>query len=103
VTGTLGETDIEAMLADLADAEGAVEVRFGSTSVLGLFDRASAELFAGEMPTLVADSEGVHVKAGSLPGLAAGAAIIVGGADYKVLKILAHGDGAMEWIALTSP
>ena len=55
------------------------------------------------MPTLVADAEGVHVKAGSLPGLQHGSSITVDGTEYSVLKILDHGDGAMQWIALGTP
>ena len=103
MTGILGENDVSGMLADLAAADGAVEVTFGDTTVYGLFDRASAELFAGDMPTVVADAEGVHVEAGSLPGLGNGDTVTVDGTEYRVLKILDHGDGAMQWIALATP
>ena len=103
MSGILGDSDITAMLEDLAEADGAVEVRFGSASVQGLFDRASAELFAGEMPTLVGDAEVVHVKAGSLPGLGPGSTVTVDGTSYKVQKLLVHGDGAMQAIVLTTP
>lgn len=97
----LGAGDIDAMLAELDAADGAVEVTLGATTVTGLFDRAAVQMFDGEMPTLVADGESVHVKAGSLPDLEPGVAITVAGVDYKVLRILAYGDGAMERVALT--
>lgn len=101
--GILGEADVTAILADLDLCDGAVEVCFGSATALGIFDRASAELFAGDMPSLVADAEVVHVKTGSLPGIGSGSEITVDGTSYKVLKVLTHGDGAMQAVALTEP
>lgn len=98
--GILGGSDIGEMIDDLAQAGGAVEVSFGSATTWGLFDRASAELFAGEMPVLVADAEGVHIKAGTLPGVRSGSDITVDGTTYTVQKVTLHGDGAMEFLAL---
>jgi len=103
VPSILGNSDIGEMIEDLAQAGGAVEVRFGSATTWGLFDRASAELFAGEMPTLVADAEGVHIKSGSLPGIASGSDVTVDGTAYKVMKVILHGDGGMQWLALGEP
>lgn len=99
----LGESDIAAMLEDLAAAGGGVEVRLGSTTVHGLLDREAVELFGGEMPALVAADEVVHVQSGTLPGLSAGAAITVDGVAYAVLKVLPYGDGAMTRVALRKP
>jgi len=102
MSGILGETDIAAMIADLADADGAVEVVLGSSSTTGLFDRVALQIFDGEMPTTIADGEAVHIKAGSLAGLAPGSEISVAGVDYKVRAVLPYGDGAMERISLTA-
>lgn len=103
--GILGEEDIDEMLADQLTVDGAVEVTLGATKVTGLLDRAAVQFFDGEMPTMIAEGEAVHVKAGSLPGLEPEAAISVTvGAtttDYTVLRVLKYGDGAMERIALT--
>jgi len=96
----LGESDIAAMLADLAAAGGGVEVRLGETAVTGLLDREAAELFGGDMPAVISADEAVHVQSGALPGLASGEAITVDGHAYAVLKVLPYGDGAMVRIAL---
>jgi hypothetical protein len=101
--GFLGETDIAAMLADLAAAGGGVDVTLVATTVTGLLDREATELLGGEMPAVVAADEVVHVQSGALPGLASGASITVGGTDYVVLKVLPYGDGAMTRIALRKP
>ena len=89
------------MLADLAGADGAVEVVLGSGTTTGLFDRAALQIFDGEMPTTIADGEGVHIEAGTLAGLVNGSAITVGGVDYTVRAVLPYGDGAMERVSLT--
>lgn len=99
----LGESDIAAMLADLAAAGGGVAVTLGGTTVTGLLDREAAELLGGEMPAVVAGDEVVHVQSGVLPGLASGAPITVGDASYVVLKVLPYGDGAMTRVALRKP
>jgi len=99
----LGESDIAEMLADLSAAEGAVEVAIGDTTVTGLLDREAVELLGGEMPGVMAADEMVHVRTGTLPGLASGVAITVGGTSYKILKIIPYGDGAMTRIALRKP
>ena len=99
----LGESDIAAMLADLAAAGGGVDVTLGPTTVKGLLDREAAELFGGEMPGVVSADEVVHVQSGALPGLASGASVMVGGTAYVVLKVLPYGDGAMSWVALRRP
>ena len=101
--GFLGETDIAAMLADLAAAGGGVDVTLGATTVTGLLDREAAELLGGEMPAVVAADEIVHVQSGTLPGLASGMPITVGGTSYVILKVLPYGDGAMTRIALRKP
>lgn len=102
MAGFLGDADITEILADLAEAGGAVEVTFGAITVTGLFDRAAVQFFDGEMATLIAEGEAVHIKAGSLSGLEPAAAITVDGTSYKVLRILSYGDGAMQRIALTN-
>ncbi|MBU0741071.1 hypothetical protein KJ554_01820, partial [bacterium] len=96
----LGESDITAILVDLAEAGGGVEVTLGATTVTGLLDREAVEILGGEMPAVVAADETVHVQSGALPGLVSGAAITVGGAAYTVLKVLPYGDGAMTRVAL---
>lgn len=101
MSGVLGEGDIEEMLEDLAEAQGAVEVTLGAYTVTGLFDRAAVQIFDGDMPTIVPDGETVHVKAGSLPGLAPDAALVVDGVAYRVNKVLPYGDGAMIRVELT--
>ncbi|MFH1845186.1 MAG: hypothetical protein ABIF77_18525 [bacterium] len=99
----LGESDITAILVDLAEAGGGVEVTLGATTVTGLLDREAVEILGGEMPAVVAADETVHVQSGALPGLVSGAAITVGGAAYTVLKVLPYGDGAMTRVALRKP
>jgi len=101
--GFLGETDIAAMLADLADAGGGVDVTLGATTVTGLLDREAAELLGGEMPAVVAADEIVHIQSDALPGLTSGSPISVGDTDYVVLKVLPYGDGAMTRVALRKP
>lgn len=99
----LGSADIAAILADLKDADGAVEVTLGSTTVIGLFDRTAIQIFDDDMPTTLVDGESVHVQADTLPGLQPGAALIVDGVAYKALRVLAYGEGAMVRIALRTP
>ena len=99
----LGESDIAAMLADLAAAGGGVDVTLGATTVTGLLDREAAELLGGEMPAVIAADEVVHVQSVALSGLVSGSPITVGGTDYVVLKVLPYGDGAMTRIALRKP
>jgi len=99
----LGEADVAAMLADLEEAGGGVDVTLGATTVTGLFDREAVEVLGGEMPAVVAADETVHVRSGALPGLASRVPVAVGGADYLVLKVLTYGDGAMTRVALRKP
>ena len=99
----LGEADVAAILADLEEAGGGVDVTLGATTVTGLLDREAVEVLGGEMPAVVAADETVHVRSGALPGLASGAPVTVGGTDYVVLKVLYYGDGAMTRIALRKP
>ncbi len=99
----LGESDITAILADLAAAGGGVEVTLGDVTVLGLLDREAVEILGDQMPGVIAAEEMVHVQVGVLPGLQSGAAITVGGTAYTVLKVLPYGDGAMVRVALRKP
>jgi hypothetical protein len=99
----LGESDIAAMLADLAVAGGGVEVTLGATTVHGLLDREAVELFGGEMSAVIAADEVVHVQSGAIAGLSSGASITVAGVAYVVLKVLPYGDGAMTRVALRKP
>lgn len=101
--GHFGESDITAMLADLAEAGATVAVTIGETTVNGLLDHQAVEVLGDEMPGVIANEKGVHVKTGSLPGLASGAAITVGGTAYIVRESLPYGDGAMTRIALRTP
>ncbi len=99
----LGESDITAILADLAAAGGGVEVTLGGTTVTGLLDREAIEILGDQMPGVIAAEEMVHVQSEVLPGLQSGAAITVGGTAYTVLKVLPYGDGAMVRVALRKP
>ena len=99
----LGESDITAILADLAAAGGGVEVTLGDVTVLGLLDREAIEILGDQMPGVIVAEEMVHVQSGVLPGLQSGAAITVGGTAYTVLKVLPYGDGAMVRVALRKP
>jgi len=106
VGGILGEEDIDEMLADQLMVDGAVEVTLGATKVTGLLDRAAVQFYDGEMPTMIAEGEAVHVKTGSLPGLEEENAPIsvtegTTTTHYTVLRLLPYGDGAMTRIALT--
>lgn len=101
--GVLGAADIAEVLADLAAAGGAVEVTLGSTTVTGLFDRTTIQIFDGDMPTALVDGESVHIQAGTLPGLKPGSALTVDDVAYKALRVLAYGEGAMVRIALRLP
>jgi len=89
------------MIADLAEADGAVEIVLGSATTTGLSDRAALQIFDGEMPTMIAEPEAVHIEAGSLAGLESGSEITVAGVDYRVRAVLPYGDGAMERLSLT--
>lgn len=99
----LGESDITAILADLAAAGGGVEVAIGGVTVTGLLDRETVEILGDQMPPVVAAEQVVHVQDGALPGLQPGAAITVGGTGYVVLKVLPYGDGAMVRALLRTP
>lgn len=99
----LGESDITAILADLAAAGGGVEVSCGGITVTGLLDREAIEILGDQIPGVIAAEEMVHVQSGVLPGLQSGAAIAVGGTAYTVLKVLPYGDGAMVRVALRKP
>lgn len=102
--GVLGAVDINEMLADQLAMGSAVEVTLGSTKVTGLFDRAAVQFFDGDAPTLIAEGEAVHIKAGSLPGLRPGSAITIESdgvsTNHSVIRILSYGDGAMQRVAL---
>lgn len=89
------------MIADLAEADSAVDVELGSATTSGLFDRAALQIFDGEMPTTIAEPESVAIKAGSLAGVEPGSEITVDGVNYTVRAILPYGDGAMERLSLT--
>lgn len=99
----LGESDITAILADLAAAGGGVEVSLGGITVTGLLDREAVEILSDQMPAVVAAEQVVHVQDGVLPGLQSGASITVGGTAYVVLKVLPYGDGAMVRVLLRTP
>jgi hypothetical protein len=99
----LGDRDITAILADFAAAGSAVRVTLGEGSATGLLDREAVEIFAGEMPALVAAEHVVHLQSGALPGLEPGAAITVAGTPFVVLKVLPYGDGAMVRALLRTP
>ncbi len=99
----LGESDITAILADLAAAGGGVEVSLGGVTVTGLLDREAIEILGDQMPGVIAAEDLVHVQSGVLPGLQSGAAITVGGTAYTVLKVLPYGDGALTRVALRKP
>ena len=100
---SFGGLDIPAMLADLAEAGGAVEVTLGDVTVLGLRDREAVEILGGEMPAVVAADEIVHIQSGVLPGLGSGVTVTVDGTAYSVLKVLPYGDGAMVRVVLRTP
>ncbi len=100
---SFGGFDIPAILADLAEAGGVVEVTLGDTTVFGLLDREAVEILGGEMPAVVAADEIVHIQSGVLPDLQSGASITVDGTGYSVLKVLPYGDGAMVRVALRKP
>ena len=99
----LGESDITAILADLAAAGGGVEVSCGGVTVTGLLDREAVEILGDQMPPVVAAEQVVHVQDGALPGLQSGAAITVGGTAYVVLRVMPYGDGAMVRALLRTP
>ena len=99
----LGESDITAILADLAAAGGGVEVTLDGVTVTGLLDREAVEVLGDQMPGVIAAEEMVHVQSGVLPGLQSGAAITVGGTAYTVMKVLPYGDGAMVRALLRTP
>jgi sorbitol-specific phosphotransferase system component IIA len=99
----LGESDIIAILADLAAAGGGVQVTLGGNTVTGLLDREAVEILGDQMPGVVAAEQVIHVQDGVLPGLQSGAAITVGGTAYVVLKVLPYGDGAMVRALLRTP
>lgn len=89
------------MIADLAEADGAVEVVLGSSTTTGLSDRAALQIFDGEMPTTGAEGKAVHIKTGSLSGVEPGSEITVAGVDYTVRAVFPYGDGGMERLSLT--
>jgi len=99
----LGESDITAILAELAAAGGGVEVTLGGVTVVGLLDREAVEVLGDQMPAVVAAEQVVHIQSGVLPDLQSGAAITVGGTAYVVLKVLPYGDGAMVRALLRTP
>jgi hypothetical protein len=99
----LGESDLTAILADLAAAGGGVEVTLGGVTVTGLLDREAVEILGDQMPGVIAAEDLVHVQSGVLPGLQSGAAITVAGTAYTVLKVLPYGDGAMVRALLRKP
>ena len=100
---SLGESDIAAMLGELAVMGGTVEVTLGDNTVPGVMDTEAAEVLGDEMPGAISEAEIVHVQTGALPGLASGASITVGGFRYVVQKALPYGDGAMTRIVLRKP
>ncbi len=99
----LGEADIAEMLADLKQAGGTVDVALAGTTVIGLRDNQAAQLFEGEMPSLISNEESVHVQTGSLPGLTSGSALTVNGVARVARECLPYGDGAMTRIMLGRP
>lgn len=99
----LGESDIAAMLADLAMVGGTVAVQLGTTTVSGILDREAVEVLGDEMPGVVSDQEIVHIQTGAVPGLASGMSITVGGHPYVVQKAAPYGDGAMTRVILRKP
>lgn len=99
----LGEADIAGLLEDMDLSGGAVSVTFGTITVTGIFDRTAIQVFDGDMPTTIIDGLSVHVQLSALPGLDNGSELTVDGIEYKALRVLPYGDGAMARIALRLP
>jgi len=99
----LGSSDIAAILADLKEAGGGVDVTLGATTVTALLDVEAAELFQGDMPPAISADQVVHLPVGALPGLVSGAAVTVDEIPYLILKVHPYGDGAMARVALRKP
>lgn len=96
----LGDTDVGAVLTDLEQCGGTVEVIFGGTPVPGLWDHDAVELLEGAGPGIVANEKAVHVQASALSGLASGASITVDGTTYTIREALPYDDGGLVRIML---
>jgi hypothetical protein len=89
VTTYYGAADLPVLLADFG-----VDVSIQSVTVKGLTDRAGGESFPGEQAQAFGASLVVTIETGSLPGLAAGEAIVVDGVTRTVRHHEPIDDGA---------
>lgn len=94
------EDDIEAVLADLAELGGAVDVTIAGVTVKGARDIEHREVLSGEVSQARGKIRTVTIKTGSLPGLAQKVAITVEDQTFTVLNFGQIGDGAVTLIAL---
>jgi len=94
----LGDSDIAAILADLKILGEAVDVVLGGTTTQGVL-RLNYELlgFEGQQVERV---PAVTIKTGSLPGLAIGSTLTVGGVSYTARDVWPGDDGGLTDVIL---
>lgn len=95
----LGDGDIAAILADLKVQGEAVDVVLGGTTVQGIL-RREYELLSHDVGQQVERVPAVTIKTGSLPGLAIGSALTVGGTSYAVRDFWPGDDGGLTDVVL---
>lgn len=90
----LGDAELVTMLEVLGEP-----ITLGANTTKGIVDRALAPIGpSGDYPEHVSGSVVVQVRTGSLPGLTAGATIIVNGTTFTVREQLRVDDGAITKI-----
>ena len=94
----LGDSDITPILADLKARGEAVDVVLGGTTTQGVL-RQSQELLTGDGGQVERVSF-VTVKAGSLPGLAIGSALTVGGVSHTARDVVPGDDAGLTDIII---
>lgn len=89
--GYYREAEIPALLRDFG-----VDVTLGASTVRGVVDQTDEGTLQGSGPAaMIEESIVVTVQTGSLPGLAVGSSITVGGDAYVVRDRRKIGDGAL--------
>jgi hypothetical protein len=94
-----GAPDLPAMLADFG-----VPVTLGAATTKAIFETPDQQVWRGDGGNaMLASTKLLTLQTGALPGLKAGATVVVEGTPYKVISVQAIEDGDLTHAFVTPP
>ncbi len=96
----LGADELDGILADLKDLGETVNVTIGANTVTGVYSETVQEFMGQDAAPIRGHTSKVLVKTGSLAGLVKGAALVVGGVNYRAADVQPFARGAMVQVEL---